>query len=140
MFSLDDDDYIYPNHIVSLAQALKIAPQSPLIQLPMLSTSPMMGIARKKHMRVLHYSLWWSYAKINIINTFPIQAVMFKPPTNLSFDPALDALEDWMFWLQLMKDRTIVGIPKRTSAYRAPRPGSEYEKRRTADHHTTWIG
>ena len=40
-----------------------------------------------------------------------------------------------MFWLQLMKDRTIVGIPKRTSAYRAPSPGSEYEKLRAAEHH-----
>lgn len=60
---------------------------------------------------------------------------MFDPLKNFSFDPALDALEDWRFWLQLMKDRFVVGIPKRTSAYRAPCPGSEYDKLRTAEHH-----
>ena len=43
----------------------------------------------------------------------------FDGRKNCSSDPTLDALEDWRFWLQLMKDRFVVGIPKRTSAYKA---------------------
>ena len=133
---LDDDDYVYPNHIVTLVCTLEaydlVAAYTAADIIHVESDSD----DAKEVSGGIHYSHWWSYAKLCLHNTFPIQAVMFKrPPEGISFDPELHALEDWMFWLQLMKDRSVVGIPKRTSAYRAPRPSSEFEKLRAAEHH-----
>jgi len=136
IFCLDDDDYVYPNHVLTLVNALEA---SDLVAA--YTAADVLHVENdtdgaKETAGGVHYSLWWSYAKLCLHNTFPIQAVMFKPPPEaISFDPELHALEDWIFWLQLMKDRSVVGIPKRTSAYRVPSPGSEYEKLRTAEHH-----
>ena len=132
---LDDDDYVYPNHIVTLVCTLEaddlIAAYTAADIIHVDSDTD----SAKEASGGIHYSHWWSYAKLCLRNTFPIQAVMFKrPPEGITFDPELHALEDWMFWLQLMKDRSVVGIPKRTSAYRAPSPGSEFERLRAAEH------
>ena len=134
---LDDDDYVYPNHITTLVGALERTgcfaayTAADIIYVENDSDS-----AKETVFDVVHYSLWWSYEKLCIQNTFPIQAIMFRHRTGgeVWFDPELHALEDWMFWLQLLRGQSVIGLPQRTSAYRTPQPGSEYHRLRATEH------
>jgi hypothetical protein len=135
---LDDDDLFYPNHFETVLTAFAVDPQRRAVYTASDvlhceggdDESPEINSGR------VHYALWWSYRKLLRRNAFPIQGVMFRNPTGtgITFDTGLDALEDWEFWIRLLDDGKIHGIPKRTSAYRMPVPGSPFWEARVAHH------
>ena len=105
IFCLDDDDYVYPNHIVTLVCALENRDSvAAYTAADVVYVDSGGDGANEIAYGTIHYSLWWSYSKLCLHNTFPIQAVMFRrPPEEVSFQSDLHALEDWMFWLRFLR-------------------------------------
>lgn len=115
----DDDDEIFPNHVKSLVDLLRAYP---------LAGGGYAASFEAKRYRDGRQSnpdetvfLRPSANSMILLETnpFPIQAVLFRRSTRFHqrFDHNLDALEDWLFWIELFLERTIVWTPEVTSRF-----------------------
>ncbi len=133
---LDDDDYFYPNHCSLLAGLLETSPEAAAVHAASVEVAARLNrqtMAFENEREVcINYITSASSAELLFRNLFPIQAVLFRRdilgPQN-RFDPNLDALEDWLFWLRLLLGRKIIGTPDITSAYHVPLEPGEIKKR-----------
>jgi glycosyltransferase involved in cell wall biosynthesis len=122
---LDDDDELYANHGATLVQLLRRHPNaagayaaSVQSQIKGYSSDGTPLVTKESVFLVPSLNstpLLWQ-------NLFPIQAVVFR--TNrlgrYRFDEKLDALEDWLFWMQVFLERPLVWTPELTSRFFIP--------------------
>jgi len=112
---LDDDDLFKPEHLSQLVTLLQDNPQA---------VGAYAGVqVDDQHGQTLReYNLPWSRQRLLAINYLPIHAVLFKMAAvkarSISFNPSLEVLEDWDFWLQLTQDAGLVHNPQITATYR----------------------
>ena len=112
---LDDDDFFKLEHLSQLVALLQDNPQA---------VGAYAGVSVDDHHgnTIRQYNLPWSRQRLLAINYLPIHAVLFRMATvkqlGLSFNPALDVLEDWDFWLQLTQNSKLVHNPHITAVYR----------------------
>jgi LmbE family N-acetylglucosaminyl deacetylase len=112
---LDDDDLFKPEHLSQLVTLLQDNPQA---------VGAYAGVqVDDQHGQTLReYNLPWSRQRLLAINYLPIHAVLFKMAAvkaqSISFNPSLEVLEDWDFWLQLTQEAGLVHNPQITAIYR----------------------
>ncbi|PLP60749.1 hypothetical protein CYK37_00045 [Mesorhizobium loti] len=134
---LDDDDYLYPSHVATLVGVLRASSvQAAYSAADVIFVEEAGDTALELQSGSVHYALWWSVEKLQYRNTFPIQSVLLRKTSigDLQFNVRLDAMEDWLFWLQFSMRNSLVGVPRRTSAYRTPKPGSAFWSERVRHH------
>lgn len=134
---LDDDDYLFPSHLRTLLPYVS-EPEvgAAYAASDILYTEGGEDGAQETQSGLVHYALWWSDRKLLRSNLFPIQSVIFRRDSvaELRFTTELDAMEDWHFWIGLSERTRFKGVPRRTSAYRTPKPGGRFWKDRVAHH------
>lgn len=134
---LDDDDYLYPSHVATLLGVLRSSGvQAVYSAADVIFVEEAGDTALELQSGSVHYALWWSVEKLQYRNTFPIQSVLLRKTSigDLQFSVQLDAMEDWLFWLQFSMGNSVVGVPRRTSAYRTPKPSSAFWSERVRHH------
>lgn len=93
---LDEDDWIYPDHIYKLIEKLESDSKCHVVYT---------GIELRNHKGdVISISDDdWEKARLRVMNYLPIHAVVFRRESFLTcrFDTTLTLMEDWDFWLQL---------------------------------------
>ena len=111
---LDDDDLIDPNHISRLVDALLKNRDAPAAY-----TGVRLIDSDGKLIR--ETSIPWARERLAGMNFLPIHAVLFRCATareNCRFDPQLEVLEDWDFWLQLARQGDFLNVPGCSATYR----------------------
>ena len=112
---LDDDDLFKPNHLSQLVQLLQDNAEA-------VGAYAGVSVEDSQGNTLRQYNLPWSRQRLLAINYLPIHAVLFKMDVvktqGLGFNPALDVLEDWHFWLQLTQKSKLVHNPHITAVYR----------------------
>jgi LmbE family N-acetylglucosaminyl deacetylase len=119
---LDDDDWLYPDHVERLLRALSLHPDA---------------VAAYGGVRVLQpdgswlrdYDTAWSSHRLRGINFLPVHAVLFRAEAArgadaLRFDESLPVLEDWDFWRRLARRGTFVHCPGISAVYCRGESGS----------------
>lgn len=117
---LDDDDQLYPGHLQVLITAL-VKNNKEVAYADSLCAAH--SSERTAAGFDLKYSVDFTSEKLQIANITPIQCVVFKQ-TAVRFDPLLDTLEDWDFWLQLNQKSDFMHVRKITSEYRIREDGT----------------
>jgi hypothetical protein len=135
---LDDDDWLLPNHVETLERALErdstvAAAYAGALQYaidvdPLAPRLPSSGDL-PTHIYVP------SVKSLDLLqsNPFPIQSLMFRASLlkkGCRFRTELDALEDWLFWQQLLVGERFHGSAEATSAFLVP---SSPERRRVRE-------
>ncbi len=112
---LDDDDLFKPEHISQLVTLLQDNPQA-------VGAYAGVQVDDQNGQTLREYNLPWSRQRLLAINYLPIHAVLFKMAAvkarSISFNPSLEILEDWDFWLQLTQEAGLVHNPQVTAIYR----------------------
>jgi hypothetical protein len=136
---LDDDDYLLPGHVATLRALLAGRPDLDAAHSAALEIAaeidPATGqYGEERQNAVFLHPLSLSSDLINR-NHFPIQSVLFRRdilgPQD-RFDPNLDALEDWLFWMRLLVGRRIAASASITSAFYVPASISTHQARMKA--------
>lgn len=93
---LDEDDWIAPEHISKLLQAL-----SENTRFSVAYTG--IALLNEKGEAVKNMEDIWEPARLRVVNYLPIHAVIFKRTIvdGCRFDTSIELMEDWDFWLQL---------------------------------------
>lgn len=124
---LDDDDYLLPGHVATLRGLLAGRPDLDAAHSAALEIAadidPATGqYGEERPNAVFLHPLSLSSDLLNR-NHFPIQSVLFRRdilgPQD-RFDPNLDALEDWLFWMRLLVGRRVAASASITSAFYVP--------------------
>ncbi len=114
---LDDDDWLYPDHVATLVAALADE---------RLGRAAYAGIeaVEPESSRVVHtYDEPFDAIKLCFVNYIPLHAMLFARSLfeeGCRLDPALDLFEDWDLWLQLAERTSIRSLPRVSAAYRMP--------------------
>lgn len=112
---LDDDDLFKPNHLSQLVGLLQDNPEA-------VGAYAGVSVEDSQGNTLRQYNLPWSRQRLLAINYLPIHAVLFKMDAvkvqGLSFNPELNVLEDWHFWLQLTQNSKLLHNPNITAVYR----------------------
>ena len=119
---LDDDDWIHPSHLASLADALERSNA----RVAYTGTECIEILADGAQGRRSVSSRPFEAKRMLCDNMFPLNAGMFDRTlleTSCHFDEALELFEDWDFWLQLSLHTDFVHVPQISAVYRWP-PGS----------------
>lgn len=109
---LDDDDWLEPDHLAKLAQALAQRPDAAA------AVTGVRGVDDAGH----EVASWRGDAGIHrlmLANQMPIMSVLFRRDRlkEVRFDEQFDVFEDWDFWLQLAQTGTFVGVPGTSASY-----------------------
>ena len=115
---LDDDDWLLPNHLQRLVQALHDAPDAVAAHAGVRVVSGDREAPRTVH--VYDDELRWG--EMQLQNRLPIHAVLFRVSAvehapALRFDESLEQFEDWDFWLRLMARGDFVRVPGVSALY-----------------------
>lgn len=131
---LDDDDLLFADHVETLVGVLEesgaAAAYATAFEVP---TDTSEGFQNKKEFsRSVVFRQPFNRAKLFYQNYLPIQTVLFRKDAvgATRFDPEMDALEDWDFWMRLALTRRFQFVDKTTSLYRVPQDAAQVEKRR----------
>lgn len=124
---LDDDDFLYPNHLSTLLGVFEGDPGLHAVYGASLERPCRLNMedphaSETKDGTVFYRSLGDSIDLITT-NYFPIQAVLFRReimPDFVRLRPELDALEDWLFWQELLIGKRVCGTNVVTSEYMVP--------------------
>lgn len=111
---LDDDDLVDPPHIGKLARALAEHPDAPAAYTGVRLIDGAGNLIREANVA-------WERDRLLGMNFLPIHAVLFRralAQRNCSFDPQLEVLEDWDFWLQLARNGDFLNLPGCSAVYR----------------------
>lgn len=113
---LDDDDWLYPDHIASLVCALE---ESDVARVAY-SGVRFSCDSHSNEFIILNDS--FDPLKLIYGNFIPIHAVLFEKnlsTTGCRFDEALEVYEDWDFWLQLSRVTPFLHVNQVTAGYRS---------------------
>lgn len=115
---LDDDDWLLPDHLARLVDALAAHPQAVAAYAGVQCVSG----DREAPTTVHVFDSECSWAEMQLQNRLPIHAVLFRmaavsdaPP--LRFDEKLEFFEDWDFWLRLMARGAFARVPGVSAIY-----------------------
>lgn len=114
---LDDDDWIYPDHIESLVKTVSGSASRA-------AYSETVCLTRNENnsWQVLgHYAKDYDPALLLVDNYLPIHSVLFEQSLvkdGICFDENLDFYEDWDFWLQLSRSTEFAQTRRLTAVYR----------------------
>ena len=118
---LDDDDWLCPDHITTLAQALETHPTAGASY--GLAEEVAVTVGDRETGRRIVGSIPFSLGRLWLGNFLPIQAVLFRRRLFIElggFNEDLDALEDWDLWLRYAGSAAFIGVGSVTSAYTIP--------------------
>lgn len=115
---LDDDDWLLPEHLSRLVEALQTRPDAVAAHADVSCVSG----DRQQSKTVQVFDGEAPVPEMQLQNRLPIHAVLFRMqalragPT-LRFDEQLDYFEDWDFWLRLMSRGPFVHVPGVSAIY-----------------------
>lgn len=115
---LDDDDWLEPGHVPSLAARLRAEPAA------MGAYAGVRCVRRAadgSFETVRVYNEPYEAARLMVENTIPIHAMLFRRcalEAGCRFDEAFDLYEDWDFWLQLATLGGFVHVDATSANYR----------------------
>ncbi|MEM7442805.1 MAG: glycosyltransferase [Pseudomonadota bacterium] len=143
---LDDDDQFLPSHIARLVGCAERRPELAAVYSAALEVAadidPKTGTYQLKDRGTVFLKDIATSMDLLKTNAFPIQAIMFRKSirgVQHRFDTDLDALEDWLFWIQMLVGHRIRGISDVTSVFHVPRSvdakRSRYDAHIEAEHH-----
>lgn len=119
---LDDDDFLQPQHLERLFNALQTQPNAVLAYTGIICQNE-----QGQTLRVFDEP--FSRARLMTENYLPIHAALFRldkiQKQNIRFDPELDLFEDWDFWLSCMQLGDFVHLPGISAVYRIHAQGGE---------------
>ena len=115
---LDDDDWLLPEHVQRLVQALHDAPGAVAAH----AGIRCVGGDRDAPHTVHVYDDELRWGEMQLQNRLPIHAVLFRLQAverapALRFDTSLEHFEDWDFWLRLMARGEFVRVPGVSAIY-----------------------
>lgn len=118
---LDDDDWLGPDHVERLVNALQAAPGS-VLAYSGVSCVQFDEAAEDWH-EVRRFDDAFDAVRLMVENYIPIHAALFragplKADPDLRFDTGLDLFEDWDFWLRLRELGNFVHVPGVSAYYR----------------------
>ena len=126
---LDDDDYLYPDHIEVLVRKIQDCTSRMVYSWAEECEIDSEGCVKRKCVNC-------AYSPSRLLlcerNYLPIQSVLFERSLYDElggFDSELTALEDWDLWLRYCTKTTIDYVPKVTSCYHTPFDRAEKQKR-----------
>ena len=131
---LDDDDLLYSQHVETLVALLLGHPNS--VGAYAASRETFVGESGTVKKERTFFRPCVDGSALIFTNLFPIQAVAFRSRIleRHRFDNNLDALEDWLFWLQLFLGRSLVWTTAVTSQFFVPDDQSSHARARIAQH------
>lgn len=112
---LDDDDWIMPSHLESLAAQLANRPDVGVVYSSTARTTPAGEITDDV------FRSPFVAARLRHDNFIPIHAALFRRSLldrGVRFDESLDIFEDWDFWLQLAEHTGFLHVDSVTAYYR----------------------
>ncbi len=115
---LDEDDWLEPEHIEKLVNALAQSPQSVLA---FTDTRCVRLDDCGNEIVVREYAQAYQPEHLMLENYIPIHAALFRRTPEVQacrFDVSLDLFEDWDFWLQLQQLGPFVHQPGLSAVYR----------------------
>jgi glycosyltransferase involved in cell wall biosynthesis len=130
---LDDDDWLHPLHVATLASVLERHHNAGAAY-GLAEEISQTRDGRKSGHRVVG-DLPFSLPRLWLGNTLPIQAVLFRRSLFIDlggFDEGVDALEDWDLWLRYALHRPFVGVDTITSTHVVPAERARRKARETA--------
>lgn len=113
---LDDDDWLLPDHVARLVQALRAQPGTTLAAYTGVALVDAGGQPNGQA-----FDLPFDPVRQLAGNLTPIHAVLFDArlrALGCRFDEALDRYEDWDFWLQLARHTPFAHLPGVSAVYR----------------------
>ncbi len=121
---LDDDDWLLPSHIATLAGALA---QHPAAVVAYGDTVCSEQDAAGNWHELRRFTGEVQREALPFENRLPIHAVLFRRAavTSARFDPAFDLFEDWDWWLQLALLGEFVHVPGVGAVYRIHAEGGQ---------------
>lgn len=119
---LDDDDVLYPDHVMALMSHL-MATKSKLVYSDVLNVHydapPSLPYNRIKEECI--FNCEFDAERLLVENYIPIMSVLFSKDILLDvhgFDEDLDLFEDWDFWIRVSRFFTFCHLNKTTAEYR----------------------
>lgn len=133
---LDDDDYLLPGHLGRLCGLLETRNDLDAAYAGALEIAADLDPETLTHLDETRTAIFLrpiaNTAELLDRNPFPIQTVVFRRsllgPQD-QFDPNLDALEDWLFWMRLLCGKKVGGVAEITSAFYVPKSQAAHERR-----------
>ncbi|HXD42622.1 MAG TPA: glycosyltransferase [Ramlibacter sp.] len=128
---LDDDDWLWPDHLEKLVAALDTQP--PLVAA--YSDVEALADARTPQQHTVHtFQSEFDPVALQLQNYLPIHAVLFRLDRVRSapasrFDPSMTLFEDWDFWLQLVAKGPFQRVPGVSAVYSFRDEGSGHAAR-----------
>lgn len=115
---LDDDDWWLPTHVARLVAALDAQPQKVAAYA---DVSCVRRDAAGEYVEVSRFESDYDALRLGYESFLPIHAVLFRRAVveaGCRFDEALDAYEDWGFWLQVARLGEMCRVPGVSAVYR----------------------
>lgn len=115
---LDDDDWLLQSHLESLSAQLQKSPDA------IAAYSDVTCVNRDSYgvyQEVHRFSADYDPLRLAYVNYLPIHSVLFRREAvdrGCRFDPALEAYEDWAFWVRLAREGRFVRSQGATAVYR----------------------
>ena len=127
---LDDDDYLYKNHIELLVSKIGMANCRMVYSWAEEKQVDKKGRVRRKF---VCYRFKPNRLLLCEQNYLPIQSVLFARSLYIEsggFDCELNELEDWDLWLRYITKTDLAYVPQVTSCYHTPYNNDDMRKRR----------
>lgn len=114
----DDDDELFPNHVETLVELLRNSPTAAGAYAASYEARRYRDFSTDSDEIVFLRPSANSMVLLET-NPFPIQAVLFRRSARYhqQFACHLDALEDWLFWIELFLERKLVWTTEVTSRF-----------------------
>ena len=134
---LDDDDYLFADHLETMAFLIKKHPGYRLFALDCMEGKIIYtDKADQTSFRYMEKRSWnrrkLSRDSFFFDNPLPIQAIVFERSLYLEvggIDEKLEAFEDWDLWMRMLIDNDLIYMNKATSLFKTPFDKSDLEKR-----------
>jgi hypothetical protein len=124
---LDDDDRLLPQHIDRLVEMLQRDPDAVAAYAAAQEIEADLDLLDPSQSRLGPTRTVYNPPRgpLDLLdrNLFPIQAVMFRREllkSGVQMSPLLDALEDWLFWQEMLVGRRLVHTAEITSEFHVP--------------------
>ena len=115
MMFLDDDDYLLPDHVHTLVEALNRDPEKLLAYSKIMCVGP----DGESQGRIIGHD--FDPTLLLAGNYIAIHATLFSSAlldAGIKMDTAFDLYEDWDFWIQAAQYSEFIFVPKVTACYR----------------------